>query len=176
MGSTFTRLVIFRDWSVAGDGDQELGITRLHTSPAGALVWLERTLSGSSLYPGPHGASLRLMCLDTIGGEVREVVSHQQPEFTAEATAPFCGLFNPSLALRCWLGDSVLALSGPQGETLRPTFINLESGEVTNGNTASGHVTTILLSDWPGDGARGPELPRGGDPGRGGGPCGGPEV
>ena len=88
------------------------------------------------------------MCLDTIGGEVREVVSHQQPEFTAEATAPFCGLFNPSLALRCWLGDSVLALSGPQGETLRPTFINLESGEVTNGNTASGHVTTILLSDW----------------------------
>ena len=133
--------MIFRDWSVAGDGDQELGITRLHTSPAGALVWLERTLSGSSLYPGPHGASLRLMCLDTLGGEVREVVSHQQPEFTTEATAPFCGLFNPSLALRCWLGDSVLALSGPQGETLRPTFINLESGEVTNGNTASGHVT-----------------------------------
>ena len=116
------------------------------------------------------------MCLDTLGGEVREVVSHQQPEFTTEATAPFCGLFNPSLALRCWLGDSVLALSGPQGETLRPTFINLESGEVTNGNTASGHVTTILLSDWAGDGARGPELPRGGDPGRGGGPPCGPEV
>ena len=40
----------------------------------------------------------------------------------------------------------------------------------------AGHVTSVLLSDWAGDGARGPELPRGGDPGRGGGPCGGPEV
>ena len=92
----------------------ELGITRLGTSPAGALVWLERSLSGegpgADLYPGPHGASLRLMSLDSLNGEIREIVSEQQPEFTIEARSPFAGLFNPQVCPRPWLGNDTLAL------------------------------------------------------------------
>ena len=94
---------------ITGAGDTELGITRLSTSPGGKLVWLERTLTGD-LYPGPHGASLRLMSCDGLGSEVREVVSHQQPEFTTEARSPFAGLFNPSICVRPWVDDNTLAL------------------------------------------------------------------
>ena len=97
----------------------ELGITRLLASPAGTLVWLERSLSGeggeASLYPGPHGASMRLMSLDSIDGVIRDIVSEQQPEFTTEARSPFAGLFNPSFCPRPWLGNDTLALRWENG-------------------------------------------------------------
>ena len=90
------------------DGE-ELGITGLTTSPSGRLVWLERGLSGD-LYPGPHGAAMRLMSLDSINGEITNVVSEHQPEFTVEARSPFAGLFNPNICPRPWLDNDTLAL------------------------------------------------------------------
>ena len=87
----------------------DLGLTSLRTSPSGTLVWLERSLSGD-LYPGPHRASLRLMSLDSVNGEIREVVSEQQSEFTTEARSPFAGLFNPSISPRPWVDNVTLAL------------------------------------------------------------------
>ena len=115
-------------WTIitGADPNMEVGITKLEVSPEGKLVWLERTLTGD-LYPGPHGSSFRLMSLDSLGGNIREVVSHQQPEYPS----PFCGLFNPHFSLRCWISPQLLALSGPQGETMRPILINIATGEVT---------------------------------------------
>ena len=59
------------DWRLL-TGGPGLGITGLEVSPAGQLVWLERSLT-AELYPGPHQAALRLMSLDQPGGAVREV-------------------------------------------------------------------------------------------------------
>ena len=96
-------------WTVITGLASDLGITRVRTSPLGSLVWLERGLSGD-LYPGPHGASLRLMSVDSLNGEIREVVSEQQAEFTTEERSPFAGLFNPSISPRPWVDNVTLAL------------------------------------------------------------------
>ena len=96
-------------WTVITGLASDLGLTSLRTSPSGTLVWLERSLSGD-LYPGPHRASLRLMSLDSVNGEIREVVSEQQSEFTTEARSPFAGLFNPSISPRPWVDNVTLAL------------------------------------------------------------------
>ena len=118
-------------WTILrGDGDKELGFTKFNISPSGKLVWLERTLSGD-IYPGPHDAAMRLMSCDSLGAEVKEVVSHNQPEFTIEARSPFTGLYHPSICLRPWVNDNTLAISGPQGETMRPMFVDLDTGHVT---------------------------------------------
>ena len=67
------------------------------------------------------------------------MVSHLQPEFSGTQDSVFCGLFSPSLSRRCWVSDEVLAVSCPQGETMRPVLINISSGEVT----MPGHETCL---------------------------------
>jgi len=130
------------DWRIIRGGS-ELGITEVSVSPQGKLVWLERSLTGP-LYPGPHQAALRLMCLDSPEATPREVVSHLQPEFSETPGQPFCGLFSPHCSPRCWLGDNTLVLSGAQGETMVPIFINIDSSEVTIPSSASCHGVEVL--------------------------------
>jgi len=118
-------------WQIlAGEGENELGITGLEVSPGGVLIWLERTLT-PDIYPGPHGASFRLMSLSGLGAEITEVVSHQQPEIDLNSPTPFSGLFNPSMSLRCWLDNDTIVVSCPQGEITRPVFINITKKEIT---------------------------------------------
>ena len=130
------------DWELL-TGGPGLGITALEVSPAGQLVWLERSLT-AELYPGPHQAALRLMSLDQPGGTVREVVSHLQPEYGLAPGQPFCGLFSPHFAPRCWLDDQTLVVSGAQGETLVPIIININTGLVTVPPSPSCHGVEVL--------------------------------
>ena len=84
----------------------QLGITKLEVGPDEKLVWFERSLENAGepdLYPGPHGAALRVMCLASLGEKVTEVVSHQQPPYQGAERPQFCGVFTPSIARRCWL-------------------------------------------------------------------------
>ena len=84
----------------------QLGITKLVVGPGERLVWFERSLSGTAepdLYPGPHGAALRVMSLGSLGGKVTEVVNEQQPPYQGGQDTQFCGIFTPSVARRCWL-------------------------------------------------------------------------
>ena len=124
-------------------GGSELGITGLEVSPAGQLVWLERSLT-SSPYPGPHQAALRLMSLDQPGGTVREVVSHLQPEYGLAPGQPFTGLFSPHFSPRCWLDEQTLVVSGAQGETMVPIIININTGLVTVPSSPSCHGVEVL--------------------------------
>ena len=110
-------------WEVLrGDTEgEELGITQVHVSPSGVLVWLERTLS-SDIYPGPHDAAMRLMTMTCDRTNVKVVVSEKHFEFP---------IYHPSICRRPWVNASTLAISGPQGQTMRPVFIDLNTGEVS---------------------------------------------
>jgi acylaminoacyl-peptidase len=151
--SILFHLTLTGEWTVlAGDGDTQLGITKLCVGPGGRLVWLERSLSGTAepdLYPGPHGAALRVMSLTSLGGEVSQVLSEQQPPYQGGHTTQFCGVFSPSIARRCWLDSDHMIISCPQGETMRPVVIGVSDGSVVVPGDAScqGVVVTDVLGD-----------------------------
>eukprot|EP00092_Neocalanus_flemingeri_P040427 GFUD01044028.1.p1 GENE.GFUD01044028.1~~GFUD01044028.1.p1 ORF type:complete len:711 (-),score=264.14 GFUD01044028.1:62-2194(-) len=132
--SILFHLTLVGKWTViAGNGETQLGITKLEVGPDNQLVWFERSLENTAepdLYPGPHGAALRVMCLASLGGEVREVVSQQQPAYQGEESPHFCGVFNPAVAKRCWLDNEHMLISCPQGETMRPVIIGFSPASV----------------------------------------------
>jgi len=149
--SILFHLTLSGEWRVlAGEGDNQLGITKLEVGPGGRLVWFERSLSGTAepdLYPGPHGAALRVMSLDTLGGKVTEVVSERHPPYQGGDSAQFCGIFTPSIAKRCWLDNDHMVISCPQGETMRPVIIGMSDGSVVVPGDSSCHgvhVTDVL--------------------------------
>jgi len=122
-------------WEVLrGDREgEELGITEVHVSPSGVLVWLERTLS-SDTYPGPHDAAMRLMTMTCDRTVVKVVVSDEQFDLNRggpEARSAFAGLYHPSICRRPWVNATTLVISGPQGQTIRPVFVDLNTGEVS---------------------------------------------
>jgi len=144
-------LTMSGEWRVlAGDGDTQLGITRLEVGLGERLVWLERSLSGTAepdLYPGPHGAALRLMSLGSLEGKVTEVVNEQHPPYQGGQDTQFCGLFTPHVARRCWLDVDHMVISCPQGETMRPVIVGLSDGSVVVPGDESCHgvvVTDVL--------------------------------
>ena len=108
----------------------EIGAVKVEVSPAGDLVWLERSLEVSTFYqntqnepqvegspyPGPHGAALRMMTLSSPGGESREVIGAVHPPYTGELGDQFCGIFTPTICRRPWLSPSLLVLTSPQGK------------------------------------------------------------
>jgi len=144
-------LTLSGEWRVlAGDGDTQLGIPKLVVGPEDRLVWFERSLSGTAepdLYPGPHGAALRVMSLCSLDGKVTEVVSEQHPPYQGDQETQFCGIFTPHVARRCWLDIDQMVISCPQGETMRPLIIGLSDGSVVVPGHESCHgvvVTDVL--------------------------------
>jgi acylaminoacyl-peptidase len=133
-------------WRVlAGAQGQELGLVRVEVSPAGELVWLERSLQvEDGPFPGPHQAALRLMALAGPDDRARQVVGELHPAFTGADPAQFCGLFAPSIAPRPWLADSLLVLSCAQGETTLPVVVDLAKGAVAVAADPSARGVTVL--------------------------------
>jgi len=128
-----------------GEGNPEIGAVKVEVSPAGDLVWLERSLEvEGSPYPGPHGAALRMMTLSNPGGEAREVVGAVHPPYTGEQGDQFCGIFTPTICRRPWLSPSLLVLTSPQGETSMPTLVDISSSATTVASHPSARGVTVL--------------------------------
>ena len=81
----------------------------MEVTPDGGLVWLERSLD-VDMFPGPHGASMRLMAIDQLGGNIRQVVGSQQPTYQGNGQAEFCGLYRPDIPRNCWLNANSLIM------------------------------------------------------------------
>jgi len=134
------------------DEGNTLGISGVMVGPGGRLVWFERSLENGdqqSLYPGPHGAALRVMSLAKLGGEIAEAVSQIQEGFQGDGSQ-FCGVFTPSVARRCWLGvGEKMVISCPQGETMRPVIIgfNGPTVEVPQHPSCQGVIVTDVVAD-----------------------------
>jgi len=111
---------------------EELGITDVRVTPDGKLIWFERALGtpNIALYPGPHQAALRLLKIDSVGGNIEIVVPIGQTNFAVDLPSQFCGIYSPSLSQRCWLDADTLLLSCPQGETNRALKVSLSSKSV----------------------------------------------
>jgi len=134
-------------WSelAGGEGNPEIGAVKVEVSPAGDLVWLERSLEvEGSPYPGPHGAALRMMTLSNPGGEAREVVGAVHPPYTGEQGDQFCGIFTPTICRRPWFSPSMLVLTSPQGETSMPTLVDISSSATTVASHPSARGVTVL--------------------------------
>merc|ERR1719474_496398 len=117
-------------WTIiTGESGEQVGITWVEVTPDGGLVWLERSLD-VDMFPGPHGASMRLMALDQLGGDIRQVVDSQQPTYQGNGQSEFCGLYRPDIPKNCWLNANSLIMSCPQGETIRPVIVQIGSGNV----------------------------------------------
>jgi len=134
-------------WTELAGGERkpETGVVKVEVSPAGDLVWLERSLEvEGSPYPGPHGAALRMMTLAAPGGEAREVVGVVHPPYTGEQETQFCGIFTPTICRRPWLSPSQLLLTSPQGETSMPTLVDISSSATSVASHPSARGVTIL--------------------------------
>ena len=118
------------EWTVLAGEAGGLGVTRLWVTPGGCLVWTERDLTVDGLYPGPHGAALRLMTVAGGGGAARELVAAQQPDWTGLDPAQFTGIFHPVAAPRPWLAAETLVLTCALGETTRPLLVDVVGGGV----------------------------------------------
>ena len=132
-------------------GDHEIGITGLTLgSETGKLVWFERTLqSVGSVFPGPHGAGLRIMCLDGRNQTPYQVFGEDQPVFS-EGSNLCCGLFAPIVPERCWLDEDTFFFSESQGGVIMPIKVNCKEKTVSLLSGSNENHGVTVLDVWNG--------------------------